>query len=742
MLPHFLFPAISTRARKAVCLFLTRYSQHLPKLDGPLLLSRFPILIVMIGILLSNGTTSTARVADHINIAPLTPYHLTPQPNYRRATGNPARVLNDGKRGWGRIWTGNRAIGWSWNRQPVVYRQKFKRETGISEIQIGTVSNRRSGISLPSSVLVYASGRNGRFSFIGDAGQTAWLKHWNNKNRNHTLRLQFKPLRTKEVIIIFFREGTYLFLDEIRIISSPAKRRISGTVSGRNILQKAAKKRRLIAEKRAGIPPVGTKKTHRLAWPLTTKSIKNIPPGCHAQTVNAWTESTPTAIIEAQPENNPSIHAVGGWLTGAIRITNNTDHPCRLSHFTSRNSGTGKTAFLAAGYVLSLKYKWYADVMIPITNSIIPAHSYLLLVTRARIKRTGKIENGIGFKLNGKKHSITIAGKAVRIAPGDRPHANLWAYLTGAAARIPRCQPDFFQRFWIDTAVIPLSDKNFSISRKSVVDLKRYLKAFSSTRRILFWLQLKHSGWLARVNNRQLEKAVRNWWNRLRKIIKHSGYKGEIVIYPMDEPTIQSVKQLNRVAKVLKKIAPRIKIYSTVGKANVLHSARLDIAQVHTDIRNDVPARRRTEQELQIYATWPVAKSVELTNGYRRLALEAFSKSMKGVGVWSLWDSSGSSHPETGWSDFGSAERDFGLIYADHNKCILSSRRLTAFQRGLEDYALLRSCQRRTGSKDLHQKIGNLLKNRKHLAQGFDISFQILLKSCIGSPASPGERQK
>ena len=65
------------------------------RMRAPARLSWGLLLFVIVRLL---GGPGQAQTLDGQNIAPLTPYVLTPAPNYALAKGVPDKVLTDGKR--------------------------------------------------------------------------------------------------------------------------------------------------------------------------------------------------------------------------------------------------------------------------------------------------------------------------------------------------------------------------------------------------------------------------------------------------------------------------------------------------------------------------------------------------------------------------------------------------------------------------------------------------------------------
>lgn len=262
---------------------------------------------------------------------------------------------------------------------------------------------------------------------------------------------------------------------------------------------------------------------------------------------------------------------------------------------------------------------------------------------------------------------------------------------------------------------------------------RRYLRTFASARRILLYLEMTDPVWPADPKSAEMETALRSWWRWISTIIQDEGFKGEVAIYPIDEATSDQVVRLNGIITLLHKVAPGVPIYGTVGEPPVANALALDIEQVHERALASLASSGGRARERQLYATRYNAKTQSLSGYYRGLSWTAFSAELKGVGVWSMWDSSGANAPERSWSDFGGGERDFGLLYGDADGCVHASRRLLAFRRGIDDFTLFSACQP-AGSSDVRWTVQAFLRRSDHAPEDYDGVVSALVRSCRQEP--------
>jgi hypothetical protein len=192
---------------------------------------------------------------------------------------------------------------------------------------------------------------------------------------------------------------------------------------------------------------------------------------------------------------------------------------------------------------------------------------------------------------------------------------------------------------------------------------------------------------------------LRKWWEWVQSVAKAQGLKGEIILYPIDEPQPGDVALLLRTRDLFRRAGVTARIYATAEYKSAPALQSLDIVQLH----RPTPAMRDSLKvaELEAYDTRRDGKLLSVNGYYRMQGWQAFQLGLTGIGLWSAWDSSGSGDPASGWNPFtGAVERDFGMLYAAPERCSWPSRRLLAWRRGLEENRILRGCAKQKPGSD------------------------------------------
>ncbi|MEE1658406.1 hypothetical protein VB618_19580 [Microvirga sp. CF3062] len=663
------------------------------------------------------------------NVAPLVPYTLSPRPNAEYALEKTGRELTDGVVGFGRFWSNGTSIGWE-RRSPVQYQQRFTQAVPIDKIEIGTGASTRSAVALPSHAMVYVANDDGRFRYVGDAREP-WQRDELSKNGMKSMKISFSPLIVREVIIVLFRDSSFLFLDEVQITAAKEGSNVEGDLTSEQITPDAINRRRSESERRAGQGPLGNLPNQRYAWPLAQTDIKSTEQKCTSTRVSPWIEGAAQELLVAQSvPNEPSFHVKGGWLVAAFRLENHSDSERVATIKFGATEGVEPAWTSIVAYALGLDYKWRTDVVIRINSVSLPPRSYMLLLTEAPIQSAGNLKLEASVRCGEDQERYEITGRAVPIEDQSRPYGNLWSYLNGPIARTQTCWPSFHQDMGVDTAVVNETALNKDINKEAEALLRTYLRTFSKARRMLLYMEMTDPSWTQSLDDKILEGELRSWWAWVSNVIKEEKFGGEVVLYPIDEVKPDQVERLNAISRVLRRVSPSTRIYGTIGAPEILSTVDLDILQVIESALPHLPREVAQKKEIQIYATRPGGKSLSLNNYYRKLSWLAFGASLSGSGLWSMWDSSGMSSPQSGWSDFGGSERDFGLVYGSIEGCVHPSRRLLAWRHGLEEMAVLNACNLRIPLAMLREHAHELTLRDDLVTSDYDETLAALTRDC------------
>ena len=252
------------------------------------------------------------------------------------------------------------------------------------------------------------------------------------------------------------------------------------------------------------------------------------------------------------------------------------------------------------------------------------------------------------------------------------------------------CDPGFFQHFGIDTMVVH-PDALRDVPNGPPPLLRRYLRAYRHAARVLIAMDVKTRPWpLLNLPDAQAAAALKDWWNWVEGIAREEGVEGELLLYPIDEPQQTDVALLLKVRDLARAASIKALFYSTVEWKVGLRLTSLDVLQLLEPTR--LTMLPLTGLEIQGYDIKGDGRLLSPDQYYRRQGWEAFDLGLAGIGLWSLWDSTGLDDPATGWNPFGIMERDFGLLYSSPEGCAWPSLRLLAWKRGLEENRILRQC--------------------------------------------------
>ncbi len=149
------------------------------------------------------------------------PYTMTPPPNYRLCT-DPDDIfqLTDGKT-QGCDWSKQSVVGWQTPESYPRIRIDFGHVKTISGIRIHTTSGTRASVHLPEQILVSVSNDGDRFHLVKAFDNTNLEQKFFNITRRTPYTFSEVNLHTagRFVEIVFVLNGTYLFLDELEVLS-------------------------------------------------------------------------------------------------------------------------------------------------------------------------------------------------------------------------------------------------------------------------------------------------------------------------------------------------------------------------------------------------------------------------------------------------------------------------------------------------------------------------------------------
>jgi hypothetical protein len=641
------------------------------------------------------GAQVEAGAAERRNIASGRPYVLSVPPNYETARADAATVLTDGLEASDLYWRNGTALGWS-STTPVTVSISLAEQTAVSHVQVQAGAKTSGEIYYPSQIIVFGGDGAGQFAFLGATG----LQQDQESPSLGTLRqfdISFPARVVRELVVIAFARGPFLFLGEVAAYGADDGAALAGDLASLDAVRMEAAARRRLAVGALKMPePAGPAITRRWAMPLADAAggaAEAAEVGCQVQRVEPW-QDEPDHKTAVAPDA-PLLTLAGGRDYAAFRIVNGTAAPAKVS---ALSAGADQSALRwhALAHVRALNYAWVPDVVVPFEGSVLPPRSSMTVLAEVDPSRAGQARVAVDIACGDRVAHFDMPLRVIAPDGVEPLHGNLWTYLHEprhlSVARALACEPGILSRFEIDTAVVHPSALVDDGGIRPADLLARYFKAYRDVRRVLLFMDVKSQGWAFRaMPDGEAVEALRAWWEWVQQIAKAQKFKGELILYPVDEPRSTDVPLLLKTRDLFRRAGVTAKVYATAEHKTALALESLDILQLH---RPSAAPRDATKvAELQGYDTRSDGKLLSVNGYYRMQGWQAFDLGLAGMGVWSAWDSSGLADPASGWDPFiGAGERDFGMLYLSPEGCGWPSRRLLAWRRGLEENRILRTC--------------------------------------------------
>lgn len=287
------------------------------------------------------------------------------------------------------------------------------------------------------------------------------------------------------------------------------------------------------------------------------------------------------------------------------------------------------------------------------------------------------------------------------------PSTVVWGYLDSPPIRgLSKVAAADMLAHGVTTAVLPAADLPWptpgtTVTGSTIGDYRKFdtvMESLKGHRQHLFFLAV-NSDSLNRTFGKKhvflsdswkvlFSEWIREWSSRLKQ--SGVGYDA-FALYPVDEPHKGSEqKALIEVARLIKAIDPKIRVYTTLSQPEVLTESLIevvDIFQLNGPALAPAIIARLKDRDKQVwaYSTLGGGKAGNPASFYRAQAWEAFSLGLTGFGFWAYADVGSSG---TAWNDTDDEHPDYAVIY-EGNLGIVSSKRWEAWREGVQDFALL-----------------------------------------------------
>lgn len=612
-----------------------------------------------------------------------------------------------------------------WNRAaPVVVTLDLGATASFDAISLNVHFNLRGELHVPAQVFVYAGRSSETQRYVGDSAHApkdaegAGAKIFD---------VNFAPVQARFITILIYPRGDYLILDEMSVRQAQSGKWIEGGFSPAQIFNDARERRRSYAE-HVRSAPQGDFLSQRWAAPASKSHLDQ---GCQVKRVNPWAHvhldtlaDLPlheTAIVRA-----PNVPARTAWL-----VVNNSKAPVNIS----AHAATRSAHIRAVSFVQTLDYKWAPDAPVRFEKGSLPASSAMLVLADFY----GDAENAdLAFLCDGRAINVSAPMKTIRSSSSTKAlHGTLWPYLRGAAKNLT-CKQNILSVSGSDTGVVPPSALNSLINSQADHELRQYFRAFRSAARIHLFMDLARPEWRQGSFAPELwREAFTHWWLNLRKIAKDEKISGELFLYPYDEIAPANIAGLEAFRNLFSSIDPQARFFGTIDRQASAPAIRsLDVVQ----LLDKQGVSNISAAEAHLYATQGNARSLSPHSYYRLQGWKAYTNAYAGVGIWSLWEGDGADDPESGWSPFGSSERDYAMAYRGHDNCLFPSRRLLAWMQGRDDYTTLKACEPTLGRARLH-KIASRVLSANADALAPDRALNEIADSCGANEKQRGDGQ-
>lgn len=637
-------------------------------------------------------------------------YTLSPAPTMANAADKARTVLTDCRGGAWLFADESQAAGWTL-RSPVFVRFALLAATSIDTVRVTALENTRSQRYAPAQFFVYGGDGYNGFQFLG-ASKVDPAARGSYLFAHDTTDIVVEPRPVKELILVVFPRGAHTMLAEVeaRRASRPAASGFVVEGRGEEELLKDVGRRRRAAVDALPLPkPTGSAPYYRWAMVLDERALGDVGDRCTIERVDPWERGTHV--------DDPTLAAlIGGYDYAMWRIRNGKRSSVRVEA-TPKMPGDLHASLFNISYVQALDYTWVPDAVTPYAAFDLAAGSEAFMLAELSPTSAGVFDGIVQIDCGDTRLTQKLNAVAITPKPNVGPvHGNLWAMLHQANYKVVRdaiaCEPNILRRLGLTTAVLHPNAIYPGDTGRPTALLRDYFRAFRNMDRLLVYMWGSGQRWpFLDLPDQEAVEWLRDWWGWIKKTAAEEGYQGELVLYPVDEPRGDGLKVLKDMARLIRLADLGARLYVTWENTDASEAApEFDIIQYAPKAaRLSLPATHRVE--LHHYDATGDARLLSPNGYYRTQGWRALQLGLAGVGVWSVWDTSGVDVPLAGWSPFGGSEHDYGMLYESPDGCGWPSIRLLAWRRGIEENRMLRTCGIATYAQGL-QETSNQLSAR------------------------------
>lgn len=635
-----------------------------------------------------------------------------PEPNYSNADASDAQQLTDASLTLAPMWSRMESVGWQGKTPVLIQVRRENAAISNGKIRLHAALGAYADVQLPRQIDVYSK-VDGGMVVVGSYREKQGLTLQD--KRSYWLEVPVHGL-TETFVVAVHANGWYVQLDELEFVpdttiadSKPLKAQTLSLNSLEDIRKSATEKLIFDMEMRAS-DRFKNKQIWRkefpnqavVSWvadPWATNLDELVP-----QHIDATASALKVQGTDAEYEH----FAIGVYSTenGISDITVNLD-----------GLPEGSFELLSLERVLASDGRMAYDPLQPIKDSTLRLESgwpYLIWV-KVDLRKLPLGQSSAILNVQSARQGIAKSYDldVTVYSAGKSKNIPLWASVWGYSGDMPiwgdaklavqNQEAHYVNRWTIHPENIPGRLLNGEIEahkkERLLADLALY-KGKGKVRLYLGWtLGNNPLGILPNhyVVSEDKENAFAKWLLSLSGLMESAGYtENDWELYPIDEPTGASLDALVPIVKIIKKILPKVAIYSDPisTTADPSREAQLQVLNQDIDIwQPDLALLQgkgraffsQQSKDWGFYQNPPLPpKRADPIRYYRALGWWAWKTGAKGIGFWSYSDTTGSSM----WNDFDGRRPDFSVVY-DRSGTLLNSRRWEAFADGIEDYKIM-----------------------------------------------------
>ncbi len=706
----------------------------------------FKILFVVFlcAVLAENNLIIASQRNDKTGL--ITIKKLLPVPNYELSTDDDdIRQLTDHDILRFPIWTKKGCVGWH-KKTPIKISAKLNSKASSGTLRFHTAKGTYAGVNVLRRVDVYSKQASRGYSHIGEYnGQN--LQYGD--RRNHWINVAVHNAGV-DLEIIVHASGTNIFIDEIEWIpveENEVPLRIQQTPIEEDQITKDS----IARLKTSLIEKSMRSEVEKRKTPLPTVWIDD--PWGELSWEPALDNNAVSEGIRVKGYRNEKESAI----LGLYNAQRDVEYKVTIDSGNKIEPGAVQLGIVES--ILSANGALIFDPIIPIRlgeSFVIESDkvSYLWLTLDLSKFREEKIRFNMALSAANSQisYSIPVSIDIVdKEIVQNQPAAINWSYTSNLpiwnnrSEAVTDLQEHGINVFVVPPQHIPQPNVKGDWDIGAAMRLTKDLELFKGRGQILLipgWGPGSRPAWIfgsKDLSEQEKFEVFKIWLIKLNRYMEMLGFDNDAwALYPVDEPHGEKLQFLIRIARWIKRINPRIRVYANPSQSRTGFASYSDLKKLDPLIDIWQPSLTFANGEgkrffSELTRPWWIynnprapAKQASPLSDFRMLAWEAWKIGAKGVGFWSYSDTQGSS----AWDDFDGVRADWAVVYENDVRPI-ASRRWEAFREGVEDYKLLKATEHMscfpltTGSSER-----NALTNRSYTSQSIK-QTRIQLLNCL-----------